>query len=150
VQSILTTAHASNFASGQIRSSTADTQHGLGWADDGTSAVTIRFVYYGDANLDGTVDTLDFNALAANFGGTSKVWTQADFNYDTIVDTLDFNRLAANFGRSLSSAAPAGSGGSGGSALGALVPEPASTATLGLIAAAVLTPRRRRERCERR
>ena len=53
----------------------------------------------GDANLDGMVDTLDFNALAANFGGTGKTWLQADFNGDDVVDTLDFNNLAANFGK---------------------------------------------------
>ena len=33
VQSLLTTAFASSFASGQIRSSTADVSHGLGWGE---------------------------------------------------------------------------------------------------------------------
>jgi hypothetical protein len=59
----------------------------------------------GDANHDKKVDTLDFNALAANFGGTGKNYSQADFNYDGIVDTLDFNRLAAQFGKTLATAA---------------------------------------------
>jgi phospholipase/lecithinase/hemolysin len=53
----------------------------------------------GDANLDATVDTLDFNALAANFGGTGKNWLAGDFNGDATVDTLDFNSLAAHFGQ---------------------------------------------------
>jgi hypothetical protein len=52
------------------------------------------------------VDTLDFNALAANFGGTGKIWTQADFNFDGVTDTLDFNALAANFGMALAATAP--------------------------------------------
>jgi hypothetical protein len=74
----------------------------LGQTVDGT-AILIRHTLYGDANLDHKVDTLDFNALAANFGGSGKHWYQADFNYSAggVVDTLDFNLLAANFGRSL-------------------------------------------------
>jgi hypothetical protein len=65
------------------------------------------FVLAGDANHDRTVDTLDFNALAANFGGTNKTFSQADFNYDGVVDTLDFNTLAANFGKTLPAPATA-------------------------------------------
>src|SRR5207237_1466113 len=30
--------------------------------------VLVRYTYSGDANLDGTVNALDFNALATNFG----------------------------------------------------------------------------------
>jgi hypothetical protein len=70
-----------------------------------TSAPIDFFVLAGDANHDRTVDTLDFNALAANFGGTNKTFSQADFNYDGVVDTLDFNTLAAQFGKSLVAAA---------------------------------------------
>jgi hypothetical protein len=55
----------------------------------------------GDANRDGHVDTVDFNLLAANFGGGGKIWQQGDFNADGVVDTLDFNLLAAKFGQSL-------------------------------------------------
>jgi hypothetical protein len=67
-----------------------------------TSPVTFNFFFLNaDANHDRTVDTLDFNALAANFGTTGRTFSQADFNYDGAVDTLDFNSLAANFGRSL-------------------------------------------------
>jgi hypothetical protein len=109
-----------------------------GQAVDGT-AVLARYTYAGDANLDGIVDTLDFNSLAANFGGSDKVWTQADFNYDAVVDTLDFNFLAGNFGQTQ----PSISG--GGSTLGALVPEPASSllATPALVGALALRSRRR-------
>jgi hypothetical protein len=58
----------------------------------------------GDANGDYAVDTIDFDILAANFGGSGKTWYQGDFNNDGIVDTLDFNALAANFGLSLPAA----------------------------------------------
>jgi len=54
----------------------------------------------GDANLDGTVDTIDFNLLAANFGGSHKGWGQGEFDFNGLVDTVDFNILAANFGAS--------------------------------------------------
>ena len=48
-----------------------------------------------------TVDTVDFNNLAANFSSTTAVWGQGDFNYDGAVDTVDFNLLAANFSQTL-------------------------------------------------
>jgi hypothetical protein len=67
-----------------------------------SDAQTTFFVLSGDANHDRTVDTLDFNALAANFGKTGQDYAHANFNYDNVVDTLDFNILAANFGRHLS------------------------------------------------
>src|SRR5207249_2812663 len=41
----------------------------------------------GDANFDGTVDTLDFNAVASNFNG-SGTWISGDFNGDGMVNSL--------------------------------------------------------------
>ena len=84
----------------------------------------VRYTYSGDANLDGLVNALDFNALATNFGGgTGKFWNQGDFNYDGSANTLDFTALAQNFNQVLP--APA---------LAALLPEPATLAPLaGLI-----------------
>jgi hypothetical protein len=67
----------------------------------GANDVASFFVLTADANHDRTVDTLDFNALAANFGKTGVDYSQADFNYDGTVDTLDFNALAAKFGTAL-------------------------------------------------
>ena len=94
----------------------------------------IGLVPNGDANLDGTVNALDFNAVATNFGvGTSDVWTQGDFNYDGVVNTTDFMALATNFGATIGTApAPV---------LGTLVPEPTSLAALALLG---LVGRRRR------
>src|SRR5439155_849049 len=98
-----------------------------------STSVLILYTAYGDANLDKTVDTSDFNTLASNFGGTNKRWSQGDFNYDGNVDTLDFNALAANF----SFTVPA-------DALNtAIVPEPA-TLTTALLATGCLLARRRR------
>jgi hypothetical protein len=101
-----------------------------GQSIDNTTLV-IRYTYRGDANLDGLVNALDFNALASNFGSASgRVWTQGDFNYDSITNTLDFNSLAANFNQ------PAFASQS----LGALIPEP----SLLVFAVLPLLARRRR------
>jgi len=78
--------------------------------------------YPGDANLDGLVDTLDFNSLAFNFGSSGRSWVDGDFNFDATVDTTDFDSLAANFGTALSTRA----------AQGATVPEPSGLALGGV------------------
>src|SRR6185436_1481900 len=61
------------------------------------TSVLVRYVFAGDANLDGFVNGLDFNALAINFGGSGKQWVQADFNYDGLTNSMDFNAIAMNF-----------------------------------------------------
>jgi hypothetical protein len=103
-----------------------------------SSALVVRYTYYGDANLDRIVNALDFSALASNFGGTSTFWCQGDFNFDGITNSLDFDQIALNWNLTLPSMAPA-------SALGALVPEPAN-----LLALALLTyPLKRARRLDR-
>ena len=60
-----------------VRSANSST--GLGWKDDTTSqSILVKYAYNGDANLDGAVDTVDFNALAANFGQSGRNWSEAD------------------------------------------------------------------------
>ena len=97
------------------------------------STVLVRYTYSGDANLDGIVNALDFNALATSFGANpgSDVWTQGDFNYDGQVNTQDFMALATNFSQSLPSAPVAGS----------LVPEPCVLG-LALLPSALIVRRR--------
>ena len=107
-------------------------QTGLGWKDDPTSqSILIKYTLYGDSDLSGTVDTVDFNLMAASFGQSGKVWFNGDYNYSGTVDTIDFNLLAANFAKSVP-----------GDSLGSVVPEPASGAML--LAACMLAARRRR------
>src|SRR5262249_3101184 len=46
------------------------------------TALLVKYTVYGDANLDSSVDTVDFNLLVANFSQFSKHWFNGDFNYD--------------------------------------------------------------------
>lgn len=64
---------------------------------DATSAL-VKYAYYGDANLDGVVNAIDFNIMATNYGLSGKIWTDADFNYDGTVDDADAALLEANYG----------------------------------------------------
>lgn len=81
--------------------------------------------YTGDANLDGKVNTLDFNLLAGSFGMTSGAnWLMGDFDYDRAVNSIDFNALAGNYGKL---ATPPSA------MLGSVVPEPAGLGALALL-----------------
>jgi hypothetical protein len=96
------------------------------------SALLLRYTAQGDANLDGTTDTIDFNILATNFSGNNQRWFTGDFNYDTSVDTVDFNLLTSAFGQTM----PAGAGRPSLN----LVPEPTSS-SVTLLALALLGAR---------
>jgi hypothetical protein len=96
---------------GRLTTSSSAGGHALGYADNGSN-ILIQYACAGDANLDGKVNALDFNALSTGYGSGS-FWTEGDFNYDGVIDTRDFAVLAANFNHAL----PAG--------LTAVVPEPA-------------------------
>jgi autotransporter-associated beta strand protein len=132
---------APQFSTGTYRSSTADATKGLGWKDDGNST-TIGYAYYGDADLSGKVDSVDFNALIGNYGKTSgQIWAGGDFDYNGKVNTLDFNQLAGNFG--LEIIAPVASPDALPQAsLGSVVPEP-TTLSLVAIGAGMMLRRRR-------
>jgi hypothetical protein len=97
--------------------------------------VVIRYTYTGDSNLDGTVDTVDFNLLASNFSGSGKDWSQGDYNYDGNVDSVDFNLLASNFSLTL----PAGA-----DFANTLVPEPTAGLVVGALGLLGMARRRRK------
>src|SRR5206468_3268560 len=53
-----TVAFTAHFNSSGIRSSAADNLHTVGWKDDATSGkVVVAYTYYGDANVDGVVNS---------------------------------------------------------------------------------------------
>src|SRR5262249_6775527 len=72
-----------------------------------SSPVDTFYFLNADANRDRTVNALDFNPLATNFGIVGGTFTQGNFNYDGGVNSLDFNLLAANFGTTLPAPAAA-------------------------------------------
>ena len=92
----------SSAAAGQF-AVTHPTALGYARSADNTSVI-VRYTAAVDADLSGVVDTVDFAALAGNFGGSAQPWGSGDFNYDGFVDTEDFNLLAANFGTSVPAA----------------------------------------------
>ena len=95
---------ATNWTSGQIRSSTADGAGCvLGWLDDTEhEKVTVVYTVSGDANLDGVVDINDLAIVLTNYNKTGTTWTQGDVNNDFgVVDINDLTILLSNFGRHL-------------------------------------------------
>ena len=60
-----------------------------------SGTIEIKYTLLGDANLDGTVNGIDFGILTANFNKSVSRWDQGDFNYDNIVNGIGFASLAA-------------------------------------------------------
>lgn len=107
---------------------------GADQSDIDTLVHVILHSEYGDATLDGSVNSADFNLLASNFGAPSgRGWATGDFSGDTAVNSADFNLLATNFGFVYTDGAFALPGGA--------VPEPALA---GLFALSAMGFRRRR------
>jgi hypothetical protein len=106
------------------------------------SSVLVKYTRPGDANLDGLVTLHDFNRLAANFGGSNKVWSQGDFTYDGVVNLQDFNHLAGNFGLA---AGAAGVTPQDWAALAGAIPEPGSLLPCGIAVCAASARRRFRK-----
>ena len=104
--------HGGLWDTGQFLCTTKDAAHGLGWADDGSSAVTVMYTLYGDADLNGTVNGADLNTVLSNYNQTGMDWDQGDFDYNGTVNGADLNTVLSNYNQSLS--------------VGAAVPEPST------------------------
>jgi hypothetical protein len=68
----------------------------FGQAVDAT-AVVVKYTYYGDADLSGSVNVADLGRLASNWQGTPLRWAQGNFNYDNIVNVADLGMLASQW-----------------------------------------------------
>jgi autotransporter-associated beta strand protein len=87
--------------------------YGIGYADSAdpgnpaglpAGEIEVKYTLFGDTNLDGTVNGVDFGILAANFNKSVSGWDAGDFNYDNIVNGVDFGTLAQNFNQGASGA----------------------------------------------
>jgi hypothetical protein len=96
---------------------------------DNGSSVLIGNTIVGDTNLDGTVNLTDLLALLNAYGQTGQYWGTGDTNGDGTVNLTDLLALLNNYGQS--------------AATGASVPEPAGMGLTMLLAAPLLTRRRR-------
>ncbi|MCE5302308.1 MAG: autotransporter-associated beta strand repeat-containing protein [Planctomycetaceae bacterium] len=103
VKSLLATGYAADWATGQIRNTTSSTTGlTLGYADDtANSTLTVMATYAGDFNLDGAVNTLDYDIWYANAGASTVSYELGDANYDGAVNSLDYDLWYANAGLSL-------------------------------------------------
>ncbi len=84
---------------------------------------------WGDATLDGVVDTADYFALSAAWGGPGG-WADGDFTGDGLVDTADYFVLSAYWGKE-------------GALAEGVLPEPGSLAMLALGGLVALRRKRR-------
>ena len=88
---------------------------------------------FGDANLDGTVDAADLNAVGSHWlSETTTSWSHGDFNADGKVDALDLNEIGQNWLRQIPRVG-----------LARNVPEPSTLVILAGITIALLQRKRR-------
>jgi alpha-L-arabinofuranosidase len=123
------------------RAAANSASYGLGYADSadpgnpaGLASLTILIAYtlLGDANLDGTVNGVDFGIVAANFNKGVSRWDQGDFNFDGAVNGVDFGYVAANFNKAANIGADTSTS-SGDATASALNSGSTSTGTSGSI-----------------
>jgi len=95
--------------------SNTDGKYAVGYADHTeistvpTGNVEVAYTLAGDANLDGTVDILDYQQLAPHYDEAGIYdWSQGDFNHDSYVDILDYQALAPNYDSQLTAGTLAG------------------------------------------
>ncbi len=110
--------------------------------------ILVKYTYYGDADLSGTVDGSDYSRLdnGALSGGTLTGWFNGDFNYDGVINGSDYTLIDNAYntqGANISAQIAATSAQIAGTAA---VPEPATLSLLVIGVAGLLGRRRQPER----
>jgi hypothetical protein len=107
------------------------------------NSVLVKYTYFGDADLDGTVSTNDYFQIDNGFSGGKTGWINGDFDYDGSVSTNDYFLIDNAFVVQNGVLTPAGM--SNGALPGiSAVPEPTGAFALGLAGAAWAFGRRRK------
>ena len=104
--------------------------------------VLVRYTYFGDTNLDGTVTAADYTRLDVGYVNRLTGWANGDFNYDGTVDGSDYALIDNAFNQQSTALASNAIAASATVTTG--VPEPAAVAGL-IVAAGVGLGRRRRD-----
>jgi autotransporter-associated beta strand protein len=114
------------------------------------SDLLLKYTYYGDANLDGKVDSTDYTLIDNGYLNSSTGWYNGDFNYDGVVNGSDytlidnaFNNRGPNLSVSTQIAAPTAQIAGTGVTANAAVPEPDCGLMLIAIGTAAALRRRR-------
>jgi hypothetical protein len=101
--------------------------------------IIVKFTYWGDANLDGKVTSLDQSILGANWQSTNEDWAHGNFDYTLgTVDSTDSVIMAHNW--------QAGTGGSYGSPLVLQQPAAPEPASLGIVVVGMIALLKRRKK----
>jgi len=116
---------------------------------DGTTSndgdILVKYTYFGDADLSGTVDGSDYSRIDNGFMQGLTGWSNGDFNYDGVIDGSDYtlidnsyNTQGAQIQASISDQI------AGSAAAASAVPEPATLGLLVVGGIGLLGRRRRR------
>jgi hypothetical protein len=111
----------------------------------GAGDILVKYTYYGDTNLSGTVDGSDYSRIDNGYLDHLTGWYNGDFNYDGVVNGSDYTLIDNAFntqGASLATELAAPTAQIAGSTTA--VPEPLSTTLIGATSLMLLGRRRRR------
>jgi autotransporter-associated beta strand protein len=113
-----------------------------------SSDILVKYTYFGDANLDGTVNGGDYQQIDNGFGMGLTGWSNGDFNYDGVVDGSDYSLIDNTFNQiSATGASPLALLASPASVISstiAAVPEPGSLSLIIIATAGIFVRRKRK------